>query len=1244
MSQFRATNSAFSRRELVTKLIQNPTATSSPTAILQIRSHGITDGTSNVPGAPQDPSISEIRPLRRSEKHKLIFGKGHLMEILAPPPLLPISELPQAPNDSPRSLNSSSGPTSSRPEQASDLRSADPCHDESSAAVPSGSTRGQASSRDSPRVLRGGHFNLGLSTSPMDTSERRRSRPTLSSPLDSISPVTSRRIIDPPADEFSGMVQRNPFSKNFVTGLSAETKILDVPSESMGTLCGAAPSISFIPDNMLSSVRQIFIHAMRRIESATSASNPAIESLAWKKYFLLPTILFDNTSRERKIKDNMRARIQLLVQDDWSQFTLGSLQLKPMNQRLEFRDDEITKRITKLVSVGQISKGYKVLTGNQNRIAQDEWAYNLLKDKFPETGENNLTDEQRAALRAFNPGRVPFPGPDFVRKIVMKQGNMISHGYDHFRNEHLKKIYGWSEDDPTQIELRRLHGNIIERIMNGDVPDDIRPLYTDTEAFAGPKSDTDIRPLGKVNLDRKIAGATLLKMYRPLIMGIFGDVQYAIDPKGTEKIVHSIRTGMEAHPEYDFFAPDAANAFNRCNREIGLFETMTNLPFMFPFTKFLYGSESSTWFHGMNDGIQNIRCQEGSQQGCNLGNFLCGMAFLPFIRSLSSVIREKNEEAAFTKFFVDDGNVFCPFETMCNAIEHMTSQGRCYGYNMNMGKSVYLMGRCGSFQAAQDRKNLLISYGLSPENIHIHPSDYELSSLDDSFQSVFREKYGAKVLGSFIGSPEFIAQQLDLKLQSLEQEAEKVLMCKDLQQRYIFSRYCFGQKINHILRTTDLRLTEDFGRKFDIIKKKLLCSLIGQFNSDSIPESTWIQSSLPTSTGGLGLDDSSRIRFAAFLGSVVDCLQTTNTIVPGWIAGHLRTASNVREAIDFIKETSTTGHEEVSLSLQDVLEMGKQKEDSDAFDHKIGRQYDLTTMMNKAVFKRLKDSVSDKHLGWITSISHSTSSRFLNVIPKGPSFTFESNEFRILLNMRLYLNQPDRSEGLRCDCKSRPIIDDRTHHLITGCPKLALGMNIHNSVCNTIKELANSAGIRAKREQVGAFQNVFVPGFTAKQRNMRPDLSLFDLPFEPRNVILDISSTAPIPIFGNAPFTRVMARQSMRAADARYQQKMDTYDAIATANNLKFHPIIFETTGSMHPESQKFIMKLLEVFNHHYQGGALLKKYWLDRISCSYQHQVAKAIRDKLSYLKGQRYCQGVFENRPNYINEYGSICLPISN
>jgi hypothetical protein len=123
------------------------------------------------------------------------------------------------------------------------------------------------------------------------------------------------------------------------------------------------------------------------------------------------------------------------------------------------------------------------------------------------------------------------------------------------------------------------------------------------------------------------------------------------------------------------------------------------------------------------------------------------------------------------------------------------------------------------FRSLNIGKNPLISYGLCPENIHIHPSDYELSSLDDSFQSVFREKYGAKVLGSFIGSPEFIAQKLNQKLQSLEEEAEKVIGCSNIQQRYIFTRYCFGQKINHILRTTDLHLTEDFALMIELRRR-----------------------------------------------------------------------------------------------------------------------------------------------------------------------------------------------------------------------------------------------------------------------------------------------------------------------------------------------------------------------------------------------------------------------------------------
>ena len=94
-------------------------------------------------------------------------------------------------------------------------------------------------------------------------------------------------------------------TKNFIPGIHANTQVLDVPFESMGTLCGVAPSITFIPDNkgILQSIRNLFIHAMRKIESTHTAGNLVDEVLAWKKYFLLPTVLFDNTSRQDKVKE-----------------------------------------------------------------------------------------------------------------------------------------------------------------------------------------------------------------------------------------------------------------------------------------------------------------------------------------------------------------------------------------------------------------------------------------------------------------------------------------------------------------------------------------------------------------------------------------------------------------------------------------------------------------------------------------------------------------------------------------------------------------------------------------------------------------------------------------------------------------------------------------------------------------------------------------------------------------------------
>ena len=57
--------------------------------------------------------------------------------------------------------------------------------------------------------------------------------------------------------------------------------------------------------------------------------------------------------------------------------------------------------------------------------------------------------------------------------------------------------------------------------------------------------------------------------------------------------------------------------------------------------------------------------------------------------------------------------------------------------------------------------------------------------------------------------------------------------------------------------------------------------------------------------------------------------------------------------------------------------------------------------------------------------------------------------------------------------------------------------------------------------------------------------------------------------------------------------------------------------------------------------GKLLQEYWLNRVSCSYQQQLAISIRDKLRKQKAYRFILGNFENNPEFaITASGSVFL----
>jgi len=772
------------------------------------------------------------------------------------------------------------------------------------------------------------------------------------------------------------------------------------------------------------------------------------------------------------------------------------------------------------------------------------------------------------------------------------------------------------------------------------LPPAVESLFCDTEAFAIPKKDGNIRPLGTSNFERKIAGAVALQLNHLPINAAFSGIQLGFERHGTEAIIHSMRVAQEVDPEYCSASPDGVNAFPNSSREVALDETLRIMPGMFPLLNMLYGQVSKSWFFGCRDGIKSIDCKEGSVQGCSVGPLLCALAFLPLFRLIAAIL----VGFGFGFFFFDDGNMVTTFAKMLEALTILINDGPKFGYKIHFGKGDFLLGVANSFHVACERKQKLIDLGFKPENIKIHPRDLALGTEDDLLDLGIpdldhaKQNYGARILGGYIGDDAFITSQLSAKAVELEAEADRLIELGDPQQCLLFLRYCLGEKINHILRTTYPYLVEELAGRFDAAKKKVLCFILDQFNADNLPASVWTQACFTINDGGLGLKDSIRTSHAAFVASAIDNLRHTEKACPGFTTLDIPYLHELRKSLQFISQTASTPGKEVNLDIQSVLAMHMAVEDK---PNRGGLQYLLSQLMDDAIRQKFADSLTNKHLAFYNSVACESAGLWLNVLPKNSTFTFDPAKTRVLLSTRFYIRQPEFCDGLRCDCLMRrrennrehPLIDEKCHHLITGCNKSAFGIKIHHACALAIKDLVQSAGFRAKTEEVGTFQDYTGTGILSEvEKRMRGDVTIFDLPGGFRKTILDVSNTKIHPILSDAAFSRDEAKVEF-SAQKRYDERVRKFARAATALHFKFQPIIFEITGRLHAKSDAFINSILKHITG-FKDGALLQDYWRKKIACTFQQGVGSHILEKLRMLKGQRFAHQYFENRSTYAYE----------
>ena len=147
---------------------------------------------------------------------------------------------------------------------------------------------------------------------------------------------------------------------------------------------------------------------------------------------------------------------------------------------------------------------------------------------------------------------------------------------------------------------------------------------------------------------------------------------------------------------------------------------------------------------------------------------------------------------------------------------------------------------------------------------------------------VWRGQQGIRVLGTPLGKPEFVVEQLREVSQSHAALFEKIPAVQDLQCAWLLLLFCASTRANYLLRAVPPALSEGFARVHDTRVWECFSELLG-VQAEGAPRNI---AHLPFRHGGLGLASAVLSRSAACWASWADCLPMVKARHPV-IAGEL---------------------------------------------------------------------------------------------------------------------------------------------------------------------------------------------------------------------------------------------------------------------------------------------------------------------------------------------------------------------
>ena len=183
-------------------------------------------------------------------------------------------------------------------------------------------------------------------------------------------------------------------------------------------------------------------------------------------------------------------------------------------------------------------------------------------------------------------------------------------------------------------------------------------------------------------------------------------------------------------------------------------------------------------------------------------------------------------------------------------------------------------------------------------------------------------------------------------------------------------------------------------------------------------------------------------------------------------------------------------------------------------------------------------------------------------------------------------------------CNDHDYHSTKMSSIITGCSKEGVRQATHDSLTTVLHNILRMYGIHARRETCP-----FKAVLPKSKRRLDIVVTEGQLGSDKR-LLLDVTITNPV----NSHTRNARVGQDA-ASNAAYTKKIDKYSEHAEAVNCIVKPVVFESTGRLHPETTKLFKRIAGIEDgSKYLDDTNLYRYWMRVISVTLQRGLARAF------------------------------------